>query len=277
MDEFNEHSADFANQVASLLLVIYRNYHHDFRNYSSSFLCRRTVAYARKHEFETFDSLARKLLSDENELERFIASLSLPTTRMFRDEAVFKQIRETVLPYLAQTQLDKVWSAGCSTGEEAYSLAILLKEEIDRRVITFATDFSEKSLHSAEKGIYSLRRMRAYTSSYMISGGRADFSNYYSSDDENAIMNTQLKRNIVFAQHNLVTDSSFNEFDLILCRNVLIYFNRELQEHVLSLLFQSLRPGGILILGDKESLRSMTSRRNFVEIDRALRIFRRID
>lgn len=277
MNELSENSADFANQVASLLLVIYRNYHHDFRNYSSSFLCRRTVAYARKHEFETFDALARKLLSDESELKRFIASLSLPTTRMFRDEGVFKQIRDTVIPNLAQTQLDKVWSAGCSTGEEAYSLAILLKEELDRKVITFATDFSERSLHAAQKGIYSLRRMRAYTSSYMISGGRADFSNYYSSDDENAIINAQLKRNIVFAQHNLVTDSTFNEFDLILCRNVLIYFNRELQEHVLTLLFQSLRPGGILILGDKESLRSMFSRQNFVEVDHALRIFRRAD
>lgn len=276
MDEFSGQSEDLENQVAALLQDIYRKFRLDYRNYSPSFLGRRTVAFAKTHDIKTFDALAKKLLSDETALELFAASLSLPTTRMFRDEEVFKQIRASVIPYLTKTQLDKVWCAGCSTGEEAYSLAIILKEELeDRKVLTFATDFSERSLHKAEKGIYSLRRMRAYTTSYMAAGGRADFSDYYSSDDENAIMNAQLKRNIVFAQHNLVTDSTFNEFDLILCRNVLIYFNKQLQEHVLSLLFQSLRPGGILVLGDKESLRTMIPRQNFAEVDRSLRIYRR--
>jgi len=276
MDEFSGQSEDLENQVAALLQDIYRKFRLDYRNYSPSFLGRRTVAFAKTHDIKTFDALAKKLLSDETALELFVASLSLPTTRMFRDEEVFKQIRASVIPYLAKTQLDKVWCAGCSTGEEAYSLAIILNEELeDRKVLTFATDFSERSLHKAEKGIYSLRRMRAYTSSYMAAGGRSDFSDYYSSDDENAIMNAQLKRSIVFAQHNLVTDSTFNEFDLILCRNVLIYFNKQLQEHVLSLLFQSLRPGGILVLGDKESLRTMISRQNFAEVDRSLRIYRR--
>ncbi len=230
MDEFSGQSEDLENQVAALLQDIYRKFRLDYRNYSPSFLGRRTVAFAKTHDIKTFDALAKKLLSDETALELFVASLSLPTTRMFRDEEVFKQIRASVIPYLTKTQLDKVWCAGCSTGEEAYSLAIILMEELeDRKVLTFATDFSERSLHKAEKGIYSLRRMRAYTSSYMAAGGRADFSDYYSSDDENAIMNAQLKRNIVFAQHNLVTDSTFNEFDLILCRNVLIYFNKQLQ------------------------------------------------
>jgi chemotaxis protein methyltransferase CheR len=276
MDEFSGQSEDLENQVAALLQDIYRKFRLDYRNYSLSFLGRRTEAFAKTHDIKTFDALAKKLLSDETALELFAASLSLPTTRMFRDEEVFKQIRASVIPYLTKTQLDKVWCAGCSTGEEAYSLAIILKEELeDRKVLTFATDFSERSLHKAEKGIYSLRRMRAYTSSYMAAGGRADFSDYYSSDDENAIMNAQLKRNIVFAQHNLVTDSTFNEFDLILCRNVLIYFNKQLQEHVLSLLFQSLRPGGILVLGDKESLRTMIPRLNFAEVDHSLRIYRR--
>lgn len=276
MNELFDDSQEFEDQVTALFQDIYREHHIDYRNYSASFLSRRTVAYARKQNFETVEALGQKLLKDASELAQFIDSLSLPTTRMFRDAGVFQEIRSTVIPYLLETQLDKVWSAGCSTGEEAYSLAITLKEETkNRKIITFATDFCEKSLHAAKKGIYPIRRMRAYTSSYLASGGSADFSDYYSSDDENAMINAELKRNVVFAQHNLATDSSFNEFDLILCRNVLIYFNKQLQEHVLNLFYESLRPGGILILGDKESIRSILPQKNFSEVDRAFRIFKR--
>jgi chemotaxis protein methyltransferase CheR len=278
MNELFDDSQDFENRVAALLQDIYRKHHFDYRNYSQSFLSRRTVAYAKRQNFETVEALAKKILSDESELERFVDSLSLPTTRMFRDAGVFQQIRRTVIPYLNETQLDKVWCAGCSTGEEAYSVAIILNEETkNRKILTFATDFSEKCLHEAKRGIYPIRRMRAYTASYLASGGRADFSDYYSSDDENAMINAELKRNIVFAQHNLATDSSFNEFDLILCRNVLIYFNKQLQEHVLNLFYESLRPGGILILGDKESIRSIIPQKKFSEVDRAFRIFKRAE
>ncbi len=152
----------------------------------------------------------------------------------------------------------------------------MLKEELPgKKLVTFATDYSEKSLRIARKGIYSLRRMRVYTQAYLESGGTQDFSSYYFADQENAIMNENLKRDLVFALHNLVTDSTFNEFDLIFCRNVLIYFNRKLQQHVMQLLFRSLRPGGILVLGDKESLRSMISEGAFEEVDRFSRIFRK--
>ena len=262
--------------IDDLLQELYRRYGLDFRNYSPTFLSRRINAFARKLKFDSVEDFVRAIISDDKELESFVHSLSLPTTRMFRDAAVFQQIRDTVIPQLEKEHLARVWSAGCSTGEEAYSLAIVLKEEQPKRkVLTFATDLSERSLSIAKKGIYQLRRMRAYTSGYLSGGGRGDFSEYYTADHENAMMNEELKKSIVFAQHNLVADSTFNEFDLILCRNVLIYFDRLLQEHVLNLLLESLRPGGILILGDKESIRSMSLRKSFIEIDRASRIFQK--
>lgn len=264
--------------IVDLLQELYRRFRLDYRNYSPTFLSRRITAYAKKSNLYSIEDLVQNLLENEKNLDVFIESLSLPTTRMFRDAAVFQLMRDTVIPLLDKKHLSKVWSAGCSTGEEAYSLAIVLKEELpDRKVLTFATDLSERSLYTAKKGIYQLRRMRAYTSGYQAGGGRAEFSNYYTADHENAMMNAELKTNIVFAQHNLVTDSTFNEFDLILCRNVLIYFNRSLQEHVLNLLMESLRPGGILILGDKESIRSMSPRKDLLDIDRAYRIYQKTE
>ncbi|MBX9947595.1 MAG: protein-glutamate O-methyltransferase CheR [Candidatus Obscuribacterales bacterium] len=272
------HSAVNERLIVDLLQELYRRFGLDYRDYSPTFLSRRISAYAKKLNLDSIEELKQKLLENDKQLDGLIESFSLPTTRMFRDAALFQLIRETVIPILAKKQLSKVWSAGCSTGEEAYSLAIVLKEELPgRRVLTFATDLSERSLYNARKGIYQLRRMRAYTSGYQAGGGRAEFSNYYTADHENAMMNAELKKNIVFAQHNLVTDSTFNEFDLILCRNVLIYFNRSLQEHVLNLLLDSLRPGGILILGDKESLRSMSPRKNLLDIDRTYRIYQKTE
>lgn len=276
MDALFAHSPGNEPLVVELLQEVYRRLGLDYRNYSQTFLSRRITAFARKNNFDSIDEMVRSLLANERELESFVDSMSLPTTRMFRDPAVFKEIRESVIPMLSETQLAKVWSAGCSTGEEAYSLSIIFKEEQPgKKIITFATDLSERSLHIAKKGIYQLRRMRAYTAAYLASGGTADFSDYYTADDENAIINADLRGNLVFAQHNLVIDSTFNEFDLILCRNVLIYFDRALQEQVVNLLANSLRPGGILILGDKESIRSMAPRQNFVDLDRTLRIFQK--
>lgn len=262
--------------VADLLQELYRQCGVDYRNYSRTFLSRRISAYVKKQNFNSVEEMVERVLEHGEDLERFIGSLSLPTTRMFRDPEVFRYLRESVIPMLSGTHLTKIWSAGCSTGEEAYSLAIILHEELPaRKILTFATDLNEKSLYKAKKGIYQVRRMRAYTLGYMASGGTRDFSNYYTADDENAIFNEDIKKNMVFAQHNLVTDSTFNEFDLILCRNVLIYFNRELQERVVELLSKSLRPGGVLILGDKESLRSMSSQNDFVELDRMFRVFKK--
>jgi chemotaxis protein methyltransferase CheR len=262
--------------VDDLLQELYRQCGVDYRNYSRTFLSRRISAFVKKQNFNSVEEMVERVLEHDEDLEQFIGSLSLPTTRMFRDPQVFRYLRESVIPMLSGTHLTKIWSAGCSTGEEAYSLAIILHEELlGRKILTFATDLNEKSLYKAKKGIYQVRRMRTYTLGYMASGGTRDFSNYYTADDENAIFNEDIRKNIVFAQHNLVTDSTFNEFDLILCRNVLIYFNRELQERVVELLSKSLRPGGVLILGDKESLRSMSSQNDFVELDRMFRVFKK--
>jgi chemotaxis protein methyltransferase CheR len=263
-------------EIAALLQEIHRRTGADYRDYSPTFLCRRFAAFLRKNGLSSLAELNRLIFKNEQLLDEVLDALSLPTTRMFRDGVVFRQIRQLVIPDLAATCLEKIWSAGCSTGEEAYSLSILFKEEMPgKKLVTFATDHNEKSLRIARKGIYSLRRMRAYTQAYLESGGTGDFSSYYFADQENAIMDESVKRDLVFALHNLVTDSSFNEFDLILCRNVLIYFNRKMQQQVMQLLFRSLRPGGILVLGDKESLRSMIAESSFEEVDRYSRIFRK--
>jgi len=267
----------YAEDVAQLLQELYRRTGADYRNYSPTFLGRRFAAILRKNGFSCVSEMEEVLFQSDHYMHELLDALSLPTTRMFRDAHVFQSLRKKVIPELSQSRLEKVWSAGCSTGEEAYTLSIIFKEELpDRKVITFATDHNERSLHTARKGIYPLRRMRLYTSAYLDAGGIYDFSRYYFADSENAVMLDDLKRNLVFALHNLVTDATFNEFDLILCRNVLIYFNRQLQLQVLNLLFQSMRAGGILILGDKESLKSMMPERSYEEVDRFSRIFRKL-
>lgn len=277
MNDWHCDLIEFDKEIAPLLQSIFRSTGIDYRNYSKNFLTRRILAFARKQNCATIEEVGGRVLNDEAALRDFANTLSLPTTRMFRDAGVFQQLRNRVIPFLEETQLAKVWSAGCSTGEEAYSLAIVFKEERPPgKTLIFATDCNEKALIAAKKGIFPLRHMRAHTFNYLASGGKGDFSNYYSADHENAMMNEELKHNIVFAQHNLASDYTFNEFDLILCRNVLIYFNGQLQQQVLDLLYKSLRPGGILILGDKESLRSVMPTNSFVDMDRALRIFKKI-
>lgn len=263
-------------EIISLLQAIFRQSGYDYRNYSFASIRRRMHSFIRRNKWSSVRELSEKVLTDQAQLHALLFSLSIPTTYMFRDINVFRAIREKIVPILRQSPLIKIWSAGCSTGEEAYSLAILLKEEhAYERTLLYATDVSERALASAKKAIYPLRRMRDYTSAYQSAGGKSDFSEYYSADSENAIMHSFLKQNIVFGQHNLVTDSSFNEFDLILCRNVLIYFNRDLQNQVLQLLSDSLRPGGFLILGDKESLNIYPSHIKYKDFDRPLRIYQK--
>lgn len=266
----------FDAEIVALLHAIFRHSGYDYRNYSFPSIRRRVISFIRKNRWSSVSELSEKVLTDQAQLHALLFSLSIPTTYMFRDVNVFRTLREDIVPILRQSSHIKVWSAGCSTGEEAYSLSILLKEEqAYDKTLLYATDVSERALAAAKKGVYPLRRMRDYTSAYQSSGGKTDFSVYYTADSENAIMHSSLKQNIVFGQHNLVTDSSFNEFDLIMCRNVLIYFNRELQNHVLDLLHDSLRPGGFLILGDKESLSIYPSHSNYKDFDRVLRIYQK--
>jgi chemotaxis protein methyltransferase CheR len=195
---------------------------------------------------------------------------------MFRDKAFYKSLRENVIPILKTYPFIKIWHAGCSTGQEAYSMAIMLQEEglYDRTTI-YATDFNQQALNHAKEGIYSTALIKEYTTNYQLSGGKESFSNYYTSNYDSVIMNQSLKKNIVWANHNLVTDSVFAEANLILCRNVLIYFDKELQNKVQTLFYNSLISGGILCLGSKESLRFSDVYENYIDCDSKQRIFKK--
>jgi chemotaxis protein methyltransferase CheR len=195
---------------------------------------------------------------------------------MFRDQDFYKSLREKVIPILKTYPFIKIWHAGCATGEEAYSMAIILQEEglYDRTTI-YATDFNQQVLNKAKEGIFSNALMKEYTINYQLSGGKESFSTYYTSNYDNIIMNQSLKNNIVWANHNLVTDSVFTEAHLILCRNVLIYFDNNLQNKVQKLFYDSLINGGILCLGTKEGLRFTTFHEKYSELDKKQRIFKK--
>jgi chemotaxis protein methyltransferase CheR len=195
---------------------------------------------------------------------------------MFRDPEFYRSLRENVIPILKTYPFIKIWHAGCSSGEEAYSMAILIQEEgLSDRTTIYATDFNQQILNRAKEGIFSNKMMKEYSSNYRLSGGQESFSDYYTSDDNNVIMNHSLKKKIVWANHNLVTDSVFAEINLILCRNVLIYFDRNLQNKVQSLFYNSLMNGGILCLGTKESLRFTDYSTEYSVLDEKQRIFKK--
>jgi len=196
---------------------------------------------------------------------------------MFRDPSFYKSLREKVLKRLATYPVVKIWLAGCATGEEAYSVAILLKEEgLLERSIIYATDINQKSLQIAKQGVYSLEGMKTYTSNYLNAGGKNSFSEYYKAKYGSALFEKSLSQNILFSPHNLATDKSFNEFQLIICRNVLMYFNQHLQDKVVDLFYESLCPFGFLGLGDKESLLFSGQKEKFEEIDRKEKIYMRV-
>lgn len=217
-----------------------------------------------------------KVLKDEAFAYTLLQDFSISVTQMFRDPAFYKSLRENVMPILRTYPFIKIWHAGCATGEEAYSMAIILQEEglYDRTTI-YATDFNQQVLNKAKEGIFPISLMKEYTNNYQLSGGKESFSGYYTSHYDNVIMNQPLKKNIVWANHNLVTDSVFAEVNLILCRNVLIYFDTILQNKVQSLFHDSLTNGGILCLGSKESLRFTEYNDAYMELDKKQRIFKK--
>lgn len=243
-------------QIALLVDAIHKRYGYDFRNYAPASLKRRIRDFTRASGHDTISEMIPPLLRDAAFGAKLIFALSVTVSEMFRDPAFFGFLRKDVIPHLKTYPFVRIWHAGCSTGEEVYSLAIVLQEEgfYDRATI-FATDFNELALDKAREGIYPLEKMKAYTSNYQRSGGTESFTRYYRTGYEAAIMDAGLKKNITFANHNLVTDSVFSEMHLIVCRNVLIYFDRTLQDRVLQLFHDSLAHGGVLALGSKESLR----------------------
>ena len=238
-----------------LLEAIVRRYGYDFRHYSRASLERRVRAAATRLHCATISALMGRVLHDPAIFQELLFGLSITVTEMFRDPEVYAALRARVLPYLATYPFIKVWHAGCATGEEAYSMAILIKEAgLAERTTIYATDFNEDALARARAGIYPLDAVREFNRNYIAAGGRASFADYYLARYDNAIMNAELKKRLTFARHNLVTDQVFGEMHLVLCRNVLIYFDRDLQGRVLTLFRDSLVHGGFLCLGSRESL-----------------------
>jgi len=265
-------------EIDLLLEAIFRRYGYDFRNYSRASVRRKVRAMTKAHGVTRPSELIPRLLHDQALFGSVVGTFSTPVTEMFRDPPFFKLLRELVVPYLLTYPFVRIWLAGCATGEEVYSLAILLKEEgLYERATLFATDFVDASLTRARKGIYPLNPMKTNILNYQQAGGKQHFADYYHADYDSVIMDSALRENITFANHNLVTDGVFSEMHLILCRNVLIYFNYPLQARVLNLFHQSLLHGGFLALGSKESLRHHDLNEKFRELEPTWKIYRKIN
>jgi chemotaxis protein methyltransferase CheR len=275
---FSEQTQSVEEIELSLLLEgIYRQYGFDFRNYALSSLRRRVWNFMRNENIASISLLQDRVLHDRTWLERFLYSLSVNVSAMFRDPPFYRAFRKDVVPLLRTYPFVRLWLAGVSMGEEVYSLAILLKEEgIYERCRIYATDINEAVLKKAKEGIYPIDLMQTYTSNYIKAGGTASFSDYYTAAYERVILKSSLRENVVFAQHNLASDASFNEFHVILCRNVMIYFNSQLQAHVHHLLHESLVMFGVLGLGAKETMKFSAHESAYEEIDSAARLYRRI-
>jgi chemotaxis protein methyltransferase CheR len=259
-----------------LLEAIQRRYGYDFRGYATASLRRRLWHRVYGENLETLSGLQERILHEPGCMDRLLRDLSINVTEMFRDPGFYRALRERVFPLLRTHPFIRVWNAGCSTGEESYSLAIALREEglLDRTRI-YATDINDQALERAGVGAFPLERMQRYTENYLRAGGTEAFSTYYAADGDSARFDPSLVEGIVLAQHNLVTDGSFNEFHLIVCRNVMIYFGSALQEEVLQLFGDSMSRFGILALGRKESIRRSRHADEYESLDEAEKIFRR--
>jgi chemotaxis protein methyltransferase CheR len=259
-----------------LLEAVYRRYGFDFREYAPASLRRRVARRMRLEGVTTVSALQDLILRDPDVMERLLLDLSINVTAMFRDPSFYTALRNRVLPELRTYPFTRIWVAGCSTGEEIYSLAILLEEEgLNDRTRIYGTDLNEAVLETARRGVFPIHKMQEYTQNYLRTGGTRAFSDYYVSAYDGASFDRSLVRNVVFAQHNLVSDRSFNEFQLIVCRNVMIYFDRSLQDRVHDLFYGSLVRLGILALGHKESIRFSPYADRYQELDADERIYKK--
>jgi chemotaxis protein methyltransferase CheR len=264
-------------EIELLLEGIHRQYGFDFRSYAFASLRRRIWKRVEAERLGTVSALQDRVLHDHDAMERLLMDLSVNVTAMFRDPSFYQAFRARVVPLLRTYPFIRIWHAGCSTGEEVYSMAILLEEEgLYRRARIYATDINDAVLLRARAGIFPLEKMQEYTQNYLRAGGTRSFSEYYTAAYDGALFLPALRENVVFAQHNLVTDRSFSEFNVILCRNVMIYFDRSLQTRVQELFYESLPMYGILGLGSKESLKLSPFEGNFEEIDGREKIYRKV-
>lgn len=242
-------------EVELLLQAIHQLTGYDFRDYSRPSIMRRIHHRMKMNQMDSVSILQNEVFTNKEMLHQLLQDFSINVTEMFRNPLFFKYMREEILPIFKELSEIRIWHAGCSTGEEAFSMAILLKEAglLEKSKI-YATDMNEEVLKIAKEGKIPLSKMKNYTKNYQLSGGKQSFSQYYTTDEEYAYLQEDLVKSISFMQHNLVTDQSFNEFHMILCRNVLIYFNIGLQNKVQKIFFDSLSTGGILGLGHRETL-----------------------
>lgn len=263
-------------EIELLLEAIYLRYGYDFRSYARASIGRRTRQFMSHAGFDRVSDMISPVLHDEDLFSQLVQSYSISVTDMFRDPFVYRVVREEIAPVLRTWHHLKVWHAGCATGEEVYSIAILFQEEglYDRTTI-YATDFNDSSLQKAKTGIYSPETIQEATRKYQMSGGRRSFSAYYHSMYDAVQMDTKLRDRITWANHNLVTDGVFGEMHLVFCRNVLIYFNRELQNRVLRIFTDSLVPGGFLCLGTKEDLQFTAVASEYEVVSNQARIFKK--
>lgn len=269
---------DLENLEIDLVLEgIYQQYGFDFRDYARGSIKRRLWRRAYAEGLESISGLQERVLHDQDTMNRLLEDLSINVTSMFRDPEFYLAIRQKVVPLLRTYPFIRIWNAGCSTGEETFSLAILLREEglIDRTKI-YATDINENVLDLAKQGVFPLDKMRDYTENYIAAGGKTAFSEYYTANGQGARFNESLTENIIFAQHNLASDRSFNEFQMIVCRNVMIYFDRSLQERVHGLFYSSLGMSGVLALGRKESIKFTRHASAYEGIDLNEKLYKRV-
>lgn len=263
-------------EIELLFEGVFRHYGYDFREYARPSLKRRIQERVKAEGVRTVSGLQELVLHDPASMDRLVVGLSVNVSSMFRDPDFFLALHNKVIPLLRTYPYIRIWHAGCSTGEEVYSMAVMLQEAgLYNRCRVYATDMNADVLKMAASGIFSLGQMREYTANYNRAGGTASFSEYYTAMYDNAILRPSLKTNLVFAQHNLATDGPINEFHLILCRNVMIYFNKTLQARVHRLLYESLARFGFLGLGSKESLVRTPHEEAYEQVDRRQKLFRR--
>lgn len=265
-----------ALELELLLEAMYRRYGAEFRGYARTSLRRRVRNVLHQEKLPTISALQERILRDPEAMARLLDQLSVCVTSMFRDPTFFRAFREKVVPHLWAAPFVRVWCAGAATGEEVYSLAVLLSEEgLYERCRLYATDINSGLIEKAKRGVFAATLMREYEENYRAAGGKHALTEYFRVAYERATPTKALRRNIVFAQHNLATDRSFNEFNVILCRNVMIYFGPELQDRVHDLLFQSLRRGGFLCLGRREGISHTRMAGSYEVVDAEERIYRR--
>jgi len=278
MSSFQPDKAEVEDIEINLLLEgLYRVYGFDFREYSRPSIKRRLLELMRTEKLGTISAYQDRLLHDFSTAERLLLGVSVHATSMFRDPSFYRTFRNSVVPLLKTYPTVQIWIAGCSTGEEVYSLAILLREEgIYERCRIYATDLSKAVLRKARDGIFALSSMREYTNNYHLAGGINEFSDYYTARYDSVIFAPSLSKNVVFSEHNLATDGSFNEFQVILCRNVMIYFNKNLQERVHNLLYNSLTMFGVFGLGNKESLKFTPREHAYEHLNSGDKLYRKV-